>query len=62
MARVDLVVLSESPVFLSLRIVTGELLYTRDATFEAEYQLYIMRKAAELIPYERMKEKMVLEW
>jgi len=59
-ARVDLVVLSESPVFLSLRIVTAELLYARDTAFEAEYQLYIMRKAAELIPYERMKEKMVL--
>lgn len=59
-ARVDLVVLSESPLFLSLRIVTEELLYAKDTTFEAEYQLYIMRRAAELISYERMKEKMVL--
>ena len=58
--RVDLVVLSDAPVFLALEIVTGELLYANDSTYEAEYQLYIMRRAAELIPYERMKEEMIL--
>jgi len=58
--RVDLVVLPEAPVFLALEIVKGELLYARDAVYEAEYQLYIMRRAAELIPYERMKQKMIL--
>lgn len=59
-SRVDLVVLSEAPIFLALDIVTGEILYAEDPTYEAEYQLYIMRQAAELLPYEIMRERMIL--
>ena len=58
--KVDLVVIPEAPIFLALEIVKGELLYTKDLTYEAEYQLYIMRQAAELIHYERIKQKMIL--
>ena len=58
--RVDLVIIPEAPIFLALEIVKGELLYTKDLTYEAEYQLYIMRQAAELIHYERIKQKMIL--
>ncbi|MDL1956175.1 MAG: nucleotidyltransferase domain-containing protein [Candidatus Desulfofervidus auxilii] len=58
--RVDLVIIPEAPIFLALEIVKGELLYAKDLTYEAEYQLYIMRQAAELIHYERMKQKMIL--
>ena len=59
-SRVDLVVIPEVGVFLALEIVKGELLYVKDAVYEAEYQLYIMRQAAELIHYERIKQKMIL--
>jgi predicted nucleotidyltransferase len=59
--RVDVVVLPEAPIFLALEIVCGELLYTIDNTYEAECQLYIMRMAADLLPYEREKQKMILE-
>jgi len=58
--RVDLISLPEAPVFLALEIVTGEILYMQDSTYEAEYQLYIMRQAADLFPYEQMKERMIL--
>jgi len=58
--RVDVVVLPEAPVFLALEIVCGELLYAIDNTYEAEYQLYIMRMAADLLPYEREKQKMIM--
>lgn len=58
--RVDLVVLPEAPVSLALEIVTGEILYMQDSTYEAEYQLYIMRQAADLLPYERMKQEMIM--
>jgi len=58
--RVDVVVLPDAPVFLALEIVSGELLYTDDDTYEAEYQLYIMRMAADLLPYEREKQKMIM--
>jgi len=59
-ARVDLIVLPEAPIFLALEIVTGEILYMQDSTYEAEYQLYIMRQAADLLPYERMKQRMIM--
>jgi predicted nucleotidyltransferase len=59
-SRVDLIVLPEAPVFLALEIVTGEVLYRRDSTYEAEYQLYIMRMAADLLPYEQVKQRMVM--
>jgi predicted nucleotidyltransferase len=59
-SRVDLIVLQEAPVFLALEIVTGEILYMQDSTYEAEYQLYIMRMAADLLPHERMKQRMIM--
>jgi predicted nucleotidyltransferase len=58
--RVDVVVLPEAPVSLAVEIVTGEILYAKDSNYEAEYQLYIMRKAADLLPYEKEKQKMIL--
>jgi len=58
--RVDLVVIPEVRTFLAFRIVTGELLYAQDPVYEAEYQLYIMRKAADLLPYEKERQKMIL--
>ncbi len=58
--RVDLVVLPEAPVFLAFEIVTGEILYMQDSTYEAEYQLYIMQQAADLLPYERVKQRMIM--
>ena len=58
--RVDVVILPEAPVSLAVEIVLGEILYARDSTYEAEYQLYIMRMAADLLPHERAKQKMIL--
>ncbi|MEW5899973.1 MAG: nucleotidyltransferase domain-containing protein [Acidobacteriota bacterium] len=59
--RVDVVVLPEAPVMLALEIVQGELLFAADDRYEAEYQLYIMRRAAELAPFEGMKKALILE-
>ena len=59
-SRVDLIVLPEAPVSLALEIVTGEILYMQNPTCEAEYQLYIMRMAADFLPYERMKQEMIM--
>ncbi len=59
--RVDVVMLPEAPVMLALEIVQGELLFAEDDRSEAEYQLYIMRLAAELAPYERIKRNLIQE-
>ena len=60
MPAVDVISIPEAPVILALEVVQGELLYADNETHEAEYQLYIMRQAAELMRYERQKKAMVL--
>jgi predicted nucleotidyltransferase len=58
--RVDVVVIPEAPVALAEAIVSGEVLYARDPTYEAEYQLEILRMAADLLPYETERQNVVL--
>jgi predicted nucleotidyltransferase len=58
--KVDVVEIPEAPISLALEIVRGELLYARDDDFEAEYQLYVMSRAADLMPFERLKQKTIL--
>ena len=58
--RVDVVAIPEVPVLLALEIVTGEIMYVEDPTYEAEYQLYIMKMAADLLPHERTKQSMIM--
>jgi len=58
--KVDVVVIPEAPPLLAYEIVSGELLYAMDENFEAEYQLYIMRRAGDLMPYESLKKEMIL--
>jgi predicted nucleotidyltransferase len=59
-ARVDLVVLPDAPPFLAADVVSGELLVAADRTREAEYQLYALRRAADLAPFERQRRAIVL--
>lgn len=58
--RADVVVIPEVPITLAFRIVTGELLFAQDSTYEAEYQLYIMRMAADLEPHEKEMTRLTL--
>jgi uncharacterized protein len=53
--RVDLVTLPEAGPFLARDIVVGELLCARDLRAEARYQLYALRRAADLVPYARQE-------
>jgi predicted nucleotidyltransferase len=58
--RVDLVILSEASPFLALDVVRGELLCATDLDAEAEYQLYVLRRAGDLAPFERERWRMIL--
>lgn len=58
--RVDLVVLPEAPPFLALAAVSGELLHVVDRVREANYQLYVMRRAGDLAPFERARRAQLL--
>lgn len=58
--RVDLVVLPEAGAFLALAAVSGELLYCDDPTDQAEYELYVLRRAGDLLPFERERRDLIL--
>jgi len=58
--RVDLVNMVEAPPFLALEIVRGELLYEADPDRTAEYELFVLRRAADLAPFERQRVRDVL--
>jgi predicted nucleotidyltransferase len=58
--RVDLVILSEASPYLALDVVRGELLCATDLDAEAEYQLYVLRRAGDLAPFERERWRMIL--
>ena len=59
--RVDVVDLGTASTFLCLDVVCGELLYAADPDDESEFQLYILRKAADLAPFERKRREKFLE-
>lgn len=59
-ARVDLVVLPEADPFLALDAIRGELLCCTDADTQAEYELYVLRRAGDLAPYARERWRLIL--
>ena len=58
--RVDLVVLPEADPFVAAEIVRGERLYTRDEYAADEYDLYVLRRAGDLMPLERERLSLLL--
>ena len=59
--RVDLVVLSEAEPFLALDIIRGELLYTVNPDEQARYELFVLRRAGDLLPFKKERIRMILE-
>lgn len=59
--RVDLVLFSEADPFLAANIVRGERLFTRDTCQADHYELYILRRAEDLIPLERERLALIEE-
>lgn len=59
--RVDLVVLPEADPYLALDVIRGELLYTRDPDQQARYELFVLRRAGDLLPYKKARIRMIME-
>jgi hypothetical protein len=59
-SRVDLVMLPAADPYLALDVVTGELLYCADPVRQAEYALYVLRRAGDLAPFERERRALLL--
>ena len=60
-SRVDLVVCPEAPPFLAQEIISGELLCCTDPDEQAAYELYVLRRAGDLAPFEVERRRMILE-
>lgn len=58
--RVDLVVLPEAPPYLASNIIQGKRLYARDEDMADEYDLYVLRKAGDLMPFHRQRIALIL--
>ena len=58
--RVDLVVLSEADTYLAVDAIRGELIYSGDPDEQAEYELYILRRAGDLANYQRERINQIL--
>lgn len=60
-SRVDLVVLPEADPFLAANAIRGERIYCRDDYVADEYELFVLRRAGDLIPLERERIEMILK-
>ena len=58
--RLDLVVIPEVDPFLAANIIRGERIYCRDQLQADEYDLYILRRAGDLIPLERERISLIM--
>jgi uncharacterized protein len=59
--RVDLVMLPESDPFVAVAVISGERPYAEDDHRADEYELYIMRRAGDLVPLERERMALILD-
>lgn len=59
-SRVDLVVLPEAGAFLAEAAISGELLFCEDSHDQAEYELYVLRRAGDLLPFERERRELIM--
>ncbi len=60
-SHVDVVTVPEADPFLAANIIRGERLYTEDTYLADEYDLYILRRAADLIPLEQERQQLILD-
>jgi len=59
--NVDLLVIPEIDPFLAANIIRGERLCCKDVYEADEYDLYILRRAGDLIPLERERISLIME-
>jgi len=58
--RVDFILLNEADPFLAAEVIRGERLYERDRRAADEYELFVLRRAGDLVPFERERMRLVL--
>lgn len=58
--KVDLIDAARAGAFLALDIVRGERILTRDPTETDRFELYVLRRAGDLLPFERQRQALLL--
>ncbi len=58
--RVDLIILNDADPFLAANAIRGNRLYARDEVEADEYDLYVLRRAGDLAPFERERIALIL--
>lgn len=58
--RVDLGLLPEMDPFVAVEAIDGERVYAQDPDLADEYELYLLRRAGDLIPFERRRINVLL--
>lgn len=59
--RVELIFLNEADPFLAAEIIRGERLFASNEHEADEYDLYILRRAGDLIPLEQERAALIME-
>ena len=59
--RADVISLSEADPFLAVNIIRGERLFCADQHEADEYELYVLRRAGDLAPFERMRIERIMD-
>jgi predicted nucleotidyltransferase len=59
--HVDLVDVTRAGAFLALDIVRGERVFCRDRVKADLFELYVLRRAGDLLPFERLRQAALLE-
>lgn len=57
---IDLVDVARAGAFLALEVVRGERVFCRDPTETDRFDLYVLRRAGDLLPFERQRQALLL--
>lgn len=58
--RIDLVDVARARAFLALDIVRGERVFCRESSEADRFELYVLRRAGDLLPFERQRQALLL--
>jgi len=58
--KIDVVFIPEVDAFLAANIIRGERVYCKDEYEGDEYELYVLRRAGDLAPFERERIALIM--
>jgi predicted nucleotidyltransferase len=58
--KIDLVDVARARAFLALEIIRGERIFCRESAETDRFELYVLRRAGDLLPFERRRQELLL--